>query len=186
MVRNLLAGLAALLLHPDDVPATERLLRPGAVEAQRLTAADLAHIPVYEGRHYRRRATGWLAMFNAACFFSLAIWLPPRYIPDGFTAEEWGRCCAQASIHELGLIHRDPRNTLDPNWIARDPDLEPLRHTDIGMNWMAFIGLRPAIREDASPLLHAVRRLPRTAGLHGWPWRMPRHSAAGDGSHREP
>jgi hypothetical protein len=109
--------------------------------------ADLAHIPAYEGRHYRRRATGWLASFNVACFFSLAIWLPSQYLPEGFTPEEWRRCCARASIHELGLIHRNPRNTLDPNWVARDRDLEPLRQTDVGQDWMAFIGLRPARAE---------------------------------------
>jgi hypothetical protein len=80
-------------------------------------------------------------MFNAACFFSQAISLPEDYLPADFTREEWKRCCAQASIHELGLIHRDPRNTLEPNWIASDPDLEPLRQTPIGENWMAFVGI---------------------------------------------
>jgi hypothetical protein len=89
-------------------------------------------------------------MFNAACFLSQAISLPSDYLPDDFTREEWDRCCAQASIHELGLIHRDPRNALDPNWIARDPDLEPLRQHPIGKDWMAFIGIPPA-RPEVPP-----------------------------------
>jgi tetratricopeptide (TPR) repeat protein len=172
-VRNLLDALAALLLRSDHLPATQRLLCSGVPQPQTAATEDPAHIPAYEGPHYRRRATGWLAMFNAACFFSLAIWLPPQYLPDGFTPAEWHRCCAQASIHELGLIHRDPRNALDSNWIARDPDLEPLRRTAIGKNWMAFIGLRPARPEDASPLVRSFRQMPHTAQIHGWLWRAP-------------
>jgi tetratricopeptide (TPR) repeat protein len=147
-VRDLLARLAALLLHPDRAPAAERLLRPRRGGPHQPVMADPAHIPVYEGRQYRRRTTGWLATFNAACFFSLAIRLPSQYLPDGFTPGEWPRLCARASIHELGLIHRNPRNALDPNWVARDPDLEPLRQTDLGKDWMAFIGLG---LEPASP-----------------------------------
>jgi tetratricopeptide (TPR) repeat protein len=185
-VRDLMAGLAAVLLHSDHLPAEERLLRPCKSEPQSRAAADPAHIPAYEGLHYRRRATGWLTMFNAACFFSLAIWLPPQYLPDIFTPEEWRRCCAQASIHELGLIHRDPRNALDPNWIDRDPDLEPLRQTSMGKNWMAFIGLRPTRPEDASPLMRSFRQLPRNAPIHGWPWRVPRRAAASNGTHGQP
>jgi hypothetical protein len=80
-------------------------------------------------------------MFNAACFFSLAILLPVECIPDGFSADDWRHCCAQASIHELGLIQRDPLNLLDPDWMAADPDLEPMRQTEIGQNWHSFIGL---------------------------------------------
>jgi hypothetical protein len=182
---NLLDSLAALLLHPDHLPASERLLRPLIAQPQSRPAADPAHIPLYEGKHYRRRATGWLAVFNAACFFSLAIWVPPQYLPDGFTLEEWHRCCAQASIHELGLIHRDPRNTLDPNWIANDPDLQPLRETAIGKNWMAFIGLRPTPPENDSPLLRSIRRIPRPASRPGWSWRATQHTAVSNGGHRD-
>jgi hypothetical protein len=185
-MRNLLKELAALLLRPDHLPATERLLRSGADKPQAAAAADPARIPAYEGPHYRRRPTGWLAMFNAACFFSLAIWLPPQYLPDDFTPADWRRCCAQASIHELGLIHRDPRNTLDSNWIARDPDLEPLRQTAIGKNWMAFIGLRPARPDDVSPLIRSFRQVPHTAQIHGWPWRPPRRAATSNGTSGKP
>lgn len=119
-----------------------RLLRPGP-EAATALAADPAFIPVYAGRHYRRRAVGWLAMFNAACFFSLAISLPEEYIPGDFPVAEWGDCCARASIHELGLIQRDPLNQLDPNWMAADLDLQPMRETGIGRKWQNFIGLPP-------------------------------------------
>ena len=147
-VDDLLARLAALLLRPDRASAVERLVRPVPVQVPRPATADPAHIPAYEGRHYRRRATGWLATFNTACFFSQAIWLPPQYVPDGFELEEWRRCCAQAAIHELGVIHRDPRSTLDPNWVARDRDLEPLRRTAVGREWMGFIGLQPVPADE--------------------------------------
>jgi hypothetical protein len=141
-VLYLMTKLAGELLRPDDESAVVRLLRPGAGDSTPL-AADPAYIPSYAGPHYRRRAVGWLAMFNAACFFSLAILLPAEYVPDGFTIDQWRQCCGQASIHELGLIHRDPRSLLDPNWLARDPDLEPLRQTPIGQDWQNFVGLSP-------------------------------------------
>ncbi|MGC1756524.1 tetratricopeptide repeat protein [Trebonia sp.] len=148
-VLSLMTRLADELLRQDDEPAVERLLRPKAGTTITPLAADPAYIPVYAGPHYHRRAVGWLAMFNAACFFSLAILLPPEYIPDNFTVDQWRQCCGQASIHELGLIHRDPRNLLDPNWMARDPDLEPLRQTEIGQEWQNFIGMpraKPSVR----------------------------------------
>jgi tetratricopeptide (TPR) repeat protein len=139
-VKTLLEKLAALLLRPDRAPAADRLLHPSAKE-QPYLMADSAHTPAYGGRHYRRRPTGWLALFNAACFFSLAISLSEECIPGGFSREEWKLCCARASIHELGLIHRDPRNTLDPQWMWRDPDLAPLRETETGRAWQSFLGM---------------------------------------------
>ena len=145
-VTELLARLGDLLLRPAHLPTTERLLRPDPDKLALSSTTD--RIPEYEGPHYRRRATGWLATFNAACFFSLAIWLPSEYIPVGFAPDQWRECCARASVHELGRIHRDPQNALDPNWMARDPDLEPLRRTEIGQQWMAFVGLRPAHPEE--------------------------------------
>jgi hypothetical protein len=184
-VTDLLARLAAVLLRPDGVPAMERLLRPSPAKPHLPPTADPAFISGYAGRHYRRRTTGWLAMFNAACFFSLAIWLPAQYVPDGFTAEEWQRCCARASIHELGLIHRDPRNTLDPNWMARDRDLEPLRQTGVGKEWMAFIGFRPAPAEEASPPVNSPRHPPRAAALRAWPRRAARRAGGSTGPHGE-
>jgi hypothetical protein len=182
-VLDLLGGLAALLLRADHRLPMERLLRPAQAGPQGSAAVDHAHIPVYENKHYRRRATGWLAMFNAACFFSLAIWLPPEYVPAGITPEEWRRCCAQAAIHELGLIHRDPRNALDPGWIARDPDLEPLRQTEIGKEWMAFIGLRPARGEDAPAPPRSGRGMYRSPVLRVWPLRASRRAGSGNGNH---
>jgi tetratricopeptide (TPR) repeat protein len=181
-VTDLLAKLAAVLLRPGRIPATERLLRPVPAGPRLPVTTDPALIPGYGGRHYRRRPTGWLAMFNAACFFSRAIWLPPQYLPDGFTPEEWRRCCAQACIHELGLIHRDPRNTLDPNWMARDPDLEPLRQTDVGQAWMAFIGFRPTRAGQASPTARSLRRSHRDLALRALPWPAGRRARDGNGT----
>jgi hypothetical protein len=135
------ARSAGKMLRRDARSAADRLLKPEA-ETDPPTG-DPAYIPMYAGSHYRRRAAGWLAIFNAACFFSLAIQLPKESIPDGFTPDEWCRRCGQASIHELGLIHRDPKNLLDPNWMARDPDLKPLLNSEIGQAWQNFIGLSP-------------------------------------------
>jgi tetratricopeptide (TPR) repeat protein len=174
-VGSLLAGLAAVLLRPARLPTAERLLRP---DLEGAFSTDYARIPSYAGTHYRRRATGWLATFNAACFFSLAIWLPVQYVPDGFTPEEWRRCCARASVHELGRIHRDPRNALDPDWIATDPDLEPLRRTDVGLEWMAFIGLKPARAEVPPPA--RPRHWPAGAAVvRVWPWRAASPGSGG-------
>jgi len=151
-VVGLMTDLAAEILRRDEAPAIERLLRPETLAAVSVSVSDKAsvanslrtldpaYIPAYGGPHYRRRNVGWLATFNAACFFSLAIWIPEDILPEGFTPEEWRECCARASIHELGLIHRDPRHGLDPNWIATDPDLEPLRATEVGRLWQAFVG----------------------------------------------
>jgi hypothetical protein len=118
---------------------------------------------MYGGHRYRRRRTGWLAMFNAACFFSLAISLSEECIPDHFSGEEWKLCCAQASIHELGLIHRDPHNALDPQWMVRDPDLAPLRETEVGRAWQSFLGMatpppprNPVTRSLKRSLLHSM------------------------------
>jgi hypothetical protein len=154
-VTRLMTALAALLVRPSRrLSPVEQILRPGGADAPLPAVADRDRIPLYGGLDYRRRATGWLSTFNAACFFSLAILLPDEYIPVGFDPGDWRQCCAQASVHELGLVHRDPRNALDPNWLARDRDLAPLRDTDLGKNWMEFIGLKPAKAEGAAPPSH--------------------------------
>lgn len=161
-VLELLEKLAALLLHPDQAPATDRLLRASAGEELYLTA-DSAFIPSYGGRGYRRRRAGWLAMFNAACFFSLAISLSEACIPGDFSAEEWKLCCARASIHELGLIHRDPHNALDPQWMWRDPDLAPLRETEVGRAWQGFLGMTPPPSHQGPPVAPLRASLSRSA-----------------------
>jgi hypothetical protein len=61
-VTELLASLAAPLLHPDDLTAMDRMLGSAKTEPRPPAVADPAFIPVYAGKHYRRRATGWLAM----------------------------------------------------------------------------------------------------------------------------
>lgn len=147
------------LLRSDDLPATQRLLPSGAPRPQAAAMEDPAHIPATRAAlpPPRCRLAGhvqWGVLLFAGDLASAL------YLPDGFTPAEWRRCCAQASIHELGLIHRDPRNALDSNWIARDPDREPLRRTATGENWMAFIGLRPARPDDVSSLMRPCGRCP--------------------------
>jgi hypothetical protein len=146
-VTRLMTRLADVLLYPYDAPATERLLRPERLEVapppNRSLISDPAFIPTYRAPHALRRNVGWLALFNAACLFSLAIWIPEEHLPEGFTPDEWRACCARTSILHLGLIHRDPHHRLDPTWLATDPDLQPLRETDIGKLWQGFVGLVP-------------------------------------------
>jgi hypothetical protein len=146
-VLRLMGRLADELFYPYDAPATERLLRPETLDAgpapDPLLTADPSRIPTYRAPQARRRNVGWLALFNAACLFSLAICIPEEYLPDDFPPDEWRACCARASILHLGLIHRDPHHRLDPTWLARDPDLEPLRKTDVGELWQSFVGLIP-------------------------------------------
>src|SRR5262249_44296301 len=51
----------------------------------------------------RRRKIGWLAHFNAACFFSLAIGLREDQLPNDFGSnlQDWKDDCARAAIFEL-------------------------------------------------------------------------------------
>lgn len=103
---------------------------------------DVARIEPRYARE-RRRKMGWLAHFNAACFFSLAIKLKEKQIPEEFrnSPEDWKDDCARAAIFELGILVRDPRNTLELDWLRTDPDLAPLRASRVGNEWLRFVGL---------------------------------------------
>jgi tetratricopeptide (TPR) repeat protein len=92
----------------------------------------------------RRRNIGWLAHFNAACFFSLAMKLPKSQLPEDFSEDDWKDDCARAAILEIGILVRDPRSALEPDWLGTDNDLEPLRTSRIGKEWLQFVGLNPA------------------------------------------
>ena len=70
------ARLSPQLLRPD---------RPTGSVDEKITK-DLSHLSLPDGRH---REIGWLATFNAACFFSLAIALVEDYIPDDFSPQVW-------------------------------------------------------------------------------------------------
>jgi tetratricopeptide (TPR) repeat protein len=104
---------------------------------------DPAYIPTYTGTQYRANI-GWLALFNAACFFSHAMLLPADQLPDAFrdSPGDWWQDCARAAIRELGILVRHPQHSLDPDWLGTDADLEPLRSSSTGKAWMTFVGLR--------------------------------------------
>jgi tetratricopeptide (TPR) repeat protein len=102
--------------------------------------SDYSYIPTYHGRS--RYNPGWLALFNTACFLSLAMNLPDNYIPPYAPCRKlWSDYCALAAIRQLGIILRHPEHVLDPDWLRTDPDLGPLRDSAVGREWAAFIGL---------------------------------------------
>jgi hypothetical protein len=105
-----------------------------------------------------RRRIGWLAHYNAAIFFSMALdtqsGLPNDYLVDGeqregeqnkYDVDRWKMDCARAAIRELAYAKRDPRNHLEPDWYRRDPGLAPLGRymgdRDRGRRWAMFVGL---------------------------------------------
>ena len=80
---------------------------------------------------------------QCSMFFSLAIKLKEKQIPEEFrnSPEDWKDDCARAAIFELGILVRDPRNTLELDWLRTDPDLAPLRASRVGNEWLRFVGL---------------------------------------------
>jgi hypothetical protein len=102
----------------------------------------VSRIPSYSGGQYRSDI-GWLAVFNTACFFSLAIKLGSDRLPAVYSQdpEDWRDDCARAAIRELGMLVRNPTHALEPDWLGTDPDLAPLRQSPTGMAWTSFVGL---------------------------------------------
>jgi tetratricopeptide (TPR) repeat protein len=147
VVTELMSLLAKEILPDGAASPVVRLLHPersadqkeGHSAAWDAENAGLARIPVSQHRYHRPKI-GWLALYNAACFFSLAIRLDPRELPDGFDGT-WADDCARAAIRELGVLVRSPLNALDPDWFGKDPDLEPLIDHPIGKAWASFVGL---------------------------------------------
>ena len=157
---QLIEQLGAQLLPKAKVPAIARLLHPEHREVKipehdhawhQGGANGRSQIATYRsGEH--RHDVGWLALFNAACFFSLAIELKPHQIPASFQPSDWAQDCARAAIRELGILVRLPRHELEPDWLARDPDLAALRRSETGLAWTTFVGL-PAVKEETQPML---------------------------------
>jgi len=93
-------------------------------------------------RRFRgRKRIGWLAHYNAACFYSLALLLEQSRIPFGYQIEEWKMDCIRAAIRELGHVRRDPLNRLEPEWYRSDPELQPLTDRVKGTRWAKLVGL---------------------------------------------
>lgn len=162
----LIEQLGAQLLPKAKVPAMARLLHPEHREAKTPEhdhawhhggADDGSQIATYRsGEH--RSDTGWLALFNAACFFSLAIELKSHQIPDSFQPSDWAQDCARAAIRELGILVRQPRHELEPDWLAKDPDLAALRRSRTGRAWASFVGLPTLLASGTikRPSAHAM------------------------------
>jgi hypothetical protein len=148
-VRELMSRLARQLLNRGGTPPITRLLHPERTDpktpehdhAWHLAAAhNGSYAAIYRSGQHRRRL-GWLALFNAACFFSLAIELAPAQIPDTFCPEDWEDDCARAAIREIGILVRQPRHELEPDWLAKDADLAAVRGSPAGRAWACFVGL---------------------------------------------
>jgi hypothetical protein len=93
-------------------------------------------------RQFRgRKRIGWLAHYNAACFYSLALLLERNQLPFGYQIEEWKIDCTRAAIRELGHVRRDPLNRLEPEWYRSDPQLQPLTDRVKGTRWAKLVGL---------------------------------------------
>ncbi len=116
-----------------------------------IDGADLDMRPAMRVKQKRR--VGWLAHYNAAIFFSVALDLPKCYVPqdylvvggsaDNRDVDRWKMDCARAAIRELAYAKRDPRNHLEPDWYRRDPGLAPLGRYmgEHGRNWGMFVGV---------------------------------------------
>lgn len=88
-----------------------------------------------------RRRIGWLAHYNAACLFSLALKIKETDLPPGYDVlEDWKIDCARAAIRELGCVRRDPHSELEPQWYRNDPALQPLRAYPRAARWAEFVG----------------------------------------------
>jgi tetratricopeptide (TPR) repeat protein len=164
------------LLHPEVIFEDPPLIHDHAWHGAEFD--DVSRIPAVSGHH--RRGVGWLALYNAACFLSLAIELPakrPDLVPNFYVAtakihakeaeksenavdeekisgirevaevewiqaaEDWKSDCARAAIREIGAVVRNPQNSLQPEWLAKDKDLAALRDSPTGKAWTGFVGL---------------------------------------------
>jgi len=88
-----------------------------------------------------RKRIGWLAHYNAACFYSLGLELDKECLPTGYEVETWKIDCARAAIRELGHVRRDPLSKIEPDWYRSDPELQPLRDYFQSTRWAKLVGL---------------------------------------------
>jgi hypothetical protein len=123
------------LFHPD--PSQQRKRRPEIAEK------DIPKRHVHDGlpmgealpptgtphgtRVRPAKRIGWLAHFNAACCFSLAMGLPAAIRPWRCDDPTWREDCCRAALRELTKVLRHPYSQLDTSWLWYDPDLDPLK-----------------------------------------------------------
>ncbi|MET9907679.1 hypothetical protein ABZZ74_12745 [Streptomyces sp. NPDC006476] len=98
--------------------------------------------PRATSRHWgpvRKGSAGWMTHYNAACFLALAMMLSEDSLPDGYDAGHWLQDCTRAALNQLDRSLRTSDSTLTGDWIAHDPDLDPLWGTDAGRAWARFM-----------------------------------------------
>lgn len=138
-VRGLLIELDTVLSdgRPGDKHALRRLFHP------EIDSSDDEH----DGRHsddwhggdaglmlqvnprngHPAKRIGWLAHFNAACCFSVALKLRADLRPWECSEKEWEIDCCAGALRQLAKVLRHPYSQLDPSWLRYDPDLDPLK-----------------------------------------------------------
>jgi hypothetical protein len=120
----------------------------------------------------KKKRAGWLAHWEAACYFSRAamaagVTCPRnwrkierrwrRYGSLGFPyaageSRNWRECCEAMAIGEIGRVLRNPCNKLNPELLQTDPDMKRL-HEALGNEMVrALIGPTP----DHEPIQHQV------------------------------
>ncbi|MFD5073683.1 tetratricopeptide repeat protein [Streptomyces sp. NPDC058371] len=142
------------LLHADHSTARS---------AHDATTHGIRTNPRATARHWgpeRKGSAGWMTHYNAACFLALAATLPDESLPTGYARCDWQEDCTRSALHQLDHSWRAADSTLTGDWIAHDPDLDPLWATGSGRDWAQFmnIDIPPTVR----PLL-PPRRTPRSS-----------------------
>ncbi|MGH3912201.1 MAG: hypothetical protein ACRDTC_02125 [Pseudonocardiaceae bacterium] len=131
------------LFHPDRnrTSPTEENGRSHSVDWHSASAAHGIGTLALTNLDAAQRHIGWLAHYNTACFLAIASTLPPTLVPLDFLPEHWVHDCQRAAFRELIQVVRDPLSQLQPEWLMRDPNLDPLRtDSEIGRPWKIYMG----------------------------------------------
>jgi hypothetical protein len=87
---------------------------------------------------YVSRRPGWLARYNAACFYS-------QLMGTASGKECWEKerpRYADAALKQLARVVRAPYSQARMQWFVTDPDLADLRNDpDYGRGWLRFVGI---------------------------------------------
>ncbi len=122
----------------------DRAPSPYAAVEERRRAVDVA--PVVD-RLVTRDDSGWVARYNAACFYATLVAIDTKVIalatPEQATIEHERGAHVRTAIRLLRLAVNDPHCELrqPPVWIDKDPDLEPLRDVAEFERWKTEVML---------------------------------------------